>query len=410
MIHEIRIKNFFSIGDEVKLNFEAKPGGITYPELYLDAPFGKKMTKVAFLGGPNASGKSNILRAFSFIKELVTDRVSEKSLPYLPFFTKKKMVEGSEIEIRFCPEEDAEYLYYVSFLYDRIKEEKLSVTKLVTKRASTHDVFVRKWDGEKYFVKLDDSLANIKRIKDISGLVSEKENQKNSIVSLFSYLDEKDGELRKMAEYWEHIATNVPTMGNAESNRPLTVQASEILRDAKEHPDEYGDLISFLKRVDSSITEVYEHSGGENNSRKLYGLAHHYADATLNLLTITESNGTNRAICLIATILKALSNKNGGVAIIDEADVFLHPDIYDQIIEMFMSHSINKHNTQLIISSHNYTTLNSLDKQQIFLSEKNARGYTEVWRLDEIEGVDSRDNFYTKYLAGAYGAVPRGDD
>ena len=77
---------------------------------------------------------------------------------------------------------------------------------------------------------------------------------------------------------------------------------------------------------------------------------------------------------------------------------------------MFMSHSTNKHNTQLIISSHNYTTLNSLDKQQIFLSEKNTRGYTEVWRLDEIEGVDSRDNFYTKYLAGAYGAVPRGDD
>ena len=123
MIHEIRVKNFFSIGDEVKLNFEAKPGGITYPELYLDAPFGKKMTKVAFLGGPNASGKSNILRAFSFIKELITDRISEKSLPYLPFFTKKKMIEGSEIEIRFCPEEDAEYLYYVSFLYDRIKEE-----------------------------------------------------------------------------------------------------------------------------------------------------------------------------------------------------------------------------------------------------------------------------------------------
>ena len=48
-----------------------------------------------------------------------------------------------------------------------------------------------------------------------------------------------------------------------------------------------------------------------------------------------------------------------------------------------------------------------LDKKQIFLCEKEDYLNTEVYRLDEIEGVRNTENFFEKYLSGTYGATPR---
>lgn len=39
--------------------------------------------------------------------------------------------------------------------------------------------------------------------------------------------------------------------------------------------------------------------------------------------------------------------------------------------------------------------------------ERDEDGATELWRLDSMEGVESHDNFYAKYMAGKYGAVPK---
>ena len=47
------------------------------------------------------------------------------------------------------------------------------------------------------------------------------------------------------------------------------------------------------------------------------------------------------------------------------------------------------------------------DKYQIILTEKNEKGVSESWRLDEMIGVRADDNYYSKYIAGAYGAVPK---
>jgi hypothetical protein len=41
------------------------------------------------------------------------------------------------------------------------------------------------------------------------------------------------------------------------------------------------------------------------------------------------------------------------------------------------------------------------------LVEKDENCESTAWRLDEVEGVRNDDNFYAKYMAGAYGAVPR---
>jgi hypothetical protein len=40
------------------------------------------------------------------------------------------------------------------------------------------------------------------------------------------------------------------------------------------------------------------------------------------------------------------------------------------------------------------------------LVEKDADCLSQAYRMDSIEGIRNDDNFYAKYLAGTYGAVP----
>ena len=52
------------------------------------------------------------------------------------------------------------------------------------------------------------------------------------------------------------------------------------------------------------------------------------------------------------------------------------------------------------------TLMSDLSKYQIFLVEKNPECESEVYRLNDVEGVRSDDNLFKKYLAGSYGGVP----
>lgn len=76
------------------------------------------------------------------------------------------------------------------------------------------------------------------------------------------------------------------------------------------------------------------------------------------------------------------------------------------ILDLFFSEKHNPKNAQLIFSTHQELVLNKLMKEQILLVEKDNTLNTNAWRLDEVEGVRSDDNFFAKYMAGAYGAVP----
>lgn len=87
MIHDLKVKNFYSINGEVDISFVAKNGGITAPELYLDAPFDTKVTKIAFVGGPNGAGKTNLLRPIAFLQYMLVYSATSNdvgAIPYLP--------------------------------------------------------------------------------------------------------------------------------------------------------------------------------------------------------------------------------------------------------------------------------------------------------------------------------------
>jgi uncharacterized protein len=117
-----------------------------------------------------------------------------------------------------------------------------------------------------------------------------------------------------------------------------------------------------------------------------------------------ESEGTRSALALLTVILPVL--EQGGVIVYDQLDSDLHPHMLAAILELFADPTSNPKNAQVIFSCHSVEVLRLLQKSQVMLVEKDGLE-SQAWRLDSVEGIRSDENRAAKYLAGAYGAVPR---
>jgi len=406
MIHSFKVENFYSIKDEVEVNFVAKEKGITVPELYLDAPLEKKVTKVAFVGGANGSGKTNVLRVLAFVKFLM-DQIGNTTPGVMPFFPYALDAnKSSSISVIFSVDKN---LYEYEIVLDRymIYEERLFVTNLVSERATRKRVFSRFWSDDTYVVEISDLVKNLRGVKDIGAILATKENKTRTVIDLYTSLDEVDGFLREVKDYWSRMFTNVVSFGNLESEFSTSKLANDALKDINENDLSRGFSEKILRSADIGFNGITRFKmANDGNGLTLYGIEHKYNNKKFSFPTFEESTGTNRIVYLANEIAEILSREKGGVAVIDDMDAFIHPDVYEMLVEQFMSPSVNKNGTQLVMASHNYTTLNLLDKQQIILTERNEEGATESWRLDSVKGVESHDNFYAKYMAGKYGAVP----
>ena len=79
MIAEFRFRNFFSIKEEQILSFEPTADTFERDEYCIDVKEGVSLLKIATIYGANASGKTNILMALSFFKDLMTDVPKDKT-------------------------------------------------------------------------------------------------------------------------------------------------------------------------------------------------------------------------------------------------------------------------------------------------------------------------------------------
>lgn len=129
-------------------------------------------------------------------------------------------------------------------------------------------------------------------------------------------------------------------------------------------------------------------------------------DKTIRFDITMESQGTKWLLLLGAKILEALDN--GLPLIIDEIDACFHVLATKFIIQLFKDPVINKHNAQLILTTHNINLMDEkeLRKDQIWFIEKDSKGVSELYSLSEFDGVDEDVNFSEWYLAKRFGGIP----
>ena len=151
--------------------------------------------------------------------------------------------------------------------------------------------------------------------------------------------------------------------------------------------------------------------------RVLIALLFSFINVALDIVTpkfmqgvMDELEGKARILDVLSSVsapryVIILAISNGDIIFCDEIENGIHPFIIEKLISLFADKTINKNNAQIIFSTHQPYLLSELTKTQIFFTEKEDL-QTEIYRLDDVEGVRNDDNFYTKYLNGVYGGVP----
>jgi uncharacterized protein len=123
-----------------------------------------------------------------------------------------------------------------------------------------------------------------------------------------------------------------------------------------------------------------------------------------------ESSGTLR---LLESVVQAIPMlERGGLVLIDEIDASLHPLLTARLITLFQSKAVNRNGAQLVFTSHDATLLGLLDgdevlgRDQVWFTQKKPDGTSELFPLSDFKPRKEGENRMRRYLGGNYGAVP----
>jgi uncharacterized protein len=388
MIHKFSFSNFYSFKSDSEMDFTVNnhaPDTSSYTKTTND----NRITKLGAVFGHNASGKTNLLRVVPFIKWFITSSFNTKpdeEIPFKQFFFNKVTEKDTSFCVTFEFDKNI-YEYSLSLTTKKIKTEKL--------KENNKELFSRLWNDEKKIY-----VYNLKNY----GISKEFENLIRDNVSIISVGAQAKHALSiKIYKYWENIVTNITESGKSETDSNL-FEASKIYYNNPKLKDRAEKMILQFDLGLSKI-DVKERSIDKQKIYIPYG--GHVLKELKEMVALPfwdESHGTINLFSLLPKIFECL--ENGSVIILDEFDADLHPQMLPVLIDLFISSKHNPNNAQLIFSSHSPQILNELDKYQIYFTKKDDNCSSCTWRLSEVEGVRVDDNYYAKYISGAYGAVP----
>lgn len=385
MIRKITFENFYSFKDKQIIDFTtSKKKSSIYHQSFDD----KQITKIAGFVGPNNSGKTNITKLLGFLRYLITtpDRsdldLEEDDTGYKCFaFGSKK---ESFIEIEF---ETKEHLcsYFVKLTQTEILKEKLEIKKL-RKYSKPIEVFTRE-------------LSNIRLNKNlIKGVTSKRLSNIRKDVALIAFIRANYNEeiIDEVSEYFEQILTNVNEGGYVHTPEERMEFVARIYNEVPEFKKEVDE---FIKNFNLGI-EGFEinkiNKGFEVNA------IHKVKTKKMSLPIYYESRGTKSLFVDLLHII-ICTDSYGQILVLDEIEIGLHPEAVNKLVQ-FIAEKFSKEKKQFIFATHYYDFLKKFDSQQVYLVEKKKHA-SEVYRLDELK-VRPDENYYKKYLSGAYGAYP----
>ena len=391
MILEFCTTNYLSIKDELKLSFMATPLKESCSEpndLFPLADTGMSLVRSAVIYGANASGKSNVLKAFEFYKRFVTESFKNsqagEAIDVENFRLNATTVqEATSMEATFT---DGEFIYSYGFELDSqsVHEEWL-YKRACKKRAKDVEVFYREGDETSVHPKstLVQELVNKKMVRSNALLLSTAAqfNEPTSVSILKWLSDTMVVFCSEDEQLWKNAIRHL----DDESLR------KRIIAFAK-----YADLgIENITKTDDRI--VSDHKQYDDEGREVNNVAFAF--------NRNESEGTIKYFSLAYPIINALDN--GKRIVIDELDSKLHPLLVKRIVALFNDAQTNPKGAQLLFTAHDTFLLSAslFRRDQVWFTQKNSFGATELFSLAEYK-VRSTSPFEKDYLLGKYGATP----
>lgn len=424
MIIEFKVENFLSFKDLTTLSMVTARSFKEHKDTHTIVIDSKlSLLKSAVIYGNNASGKSNLLQAMDFMKEIILNSFrdallenSDRKFPLEKFaLSSKSEQESSFFELSFF-NNGTKYRYGFEIDYDKVVAEWLYHTtskEVYLFKRDLQNIEVNKSAFKEGLGKEDDVKENVLFISVLATLGKETSS---SIVEWFKkfniingihdrghkrYTIDKLKSDKNFLNWVLHFIKYLEISNLTTTEEDVNEIDIETLRE-KENDEDLINLLTSIHKIKSRQTKrdqlkTYHRKYDENNV---------LIDTISFNFDKQESEGTKKLLYLLGPWYDTL--KNGKVLIIDELDSRLHSHLTLRLIDFF--HKSNMKQAQLICAVHDISLLNkeTFRRDQIWFVEKNQFGASELISLADFktDTVRNKSAFDKNYLEGKYGAVP----
>ena len=394
MILKIEFENFFSIRDQVRIDFRAANINTALArELRHNVMDwnGVPVLKSVGLFGPNASGRSNIMKAVDFCCRLIQNSHLNNEgavFNFEPFKFDGWQEKPSKFLIDFVCD-DVEYEYSFELTRTKILSESL-YHYLVGRREK---VFVRNTNGKYSF-----GTGVISKPTDVVLNTSDK----NLFLSRASSMN------REIAQKLYRYFLNQFLLGLVNVNEMMVLDSfntyKKVILQALEICD--TDITDIEARKEQMPAPVAIPGQGELPFKLVdvlkFKTFHRNQKDVMFDLDMEESNGTRKLFQILIRLLDVVKNRKG--IMMDEFDMGLHTRLADFILDLIHA----SESSQLLFLSHNTNLIDvrRLRRDQIVFVNKSEDGATEVYSLHDFK--DFRENMDAEkgYIQGRFDAVP----
>lgn len=408
MLIEFRVKNFYSIQDEQVFSLVASSQKQHKSNTFQIKNEKLTLLKSVAIYGANAAGKSNLIKAFAVMNEIVIKSAvvqRDEKLPILPFLLGQNENEPTEFEMSFLTQ-GIRYRYGFSTTQDKIIKEWL----FAYPNGRVQQLFLRTYDEKNNEYTYEDrNLTGEKKLW-------EKSTRENTLF-LSTAIQLNNQQLKPVFDWFLLLGISRDSGDFANS---FNVTINTFQKQPKE-------LIDYLKAVDLDIENLkiekqdLEQEAPSNIPKEMREQFKQFSKVTRFKVKTThlnqkgqtidfnmdlESDGTQKFFTFLGPVLETL--RSGRILIIDELHNHLHPSMTRFIIELFHNDKINTKNAQLIFTTHETSVLSKdiFRKDQIYFCEKQNKA-TKIYSMSDFKGLRENIDYEKSYLLGRFGALPR---
>ena len=428
MFLDFTISNFRSIKDPQTISFEATNDS-HLEDYYIIKKDKYRVLKIATILGANASGKTNIIKAFGLLHELILEPCNNKNslIEYDKFALDTMFIDNDSImKVNFlCGEQ--KYYYEVHFnnrqvTYELLKRHPFGELKAHKVFERTTDIYsnvsILKWYGKYKSIPNSRILSsNLIHIRTVFGAF---QNTNVDIPWLKEIIDWFSSYMLPTIVpseqgIYRYITTQISKQEIDKKQVSLFLQKADIgVSDFVIEKETQNIPEDIIKRIlsDNDVPEELKNKLKHNPTTEDIKICfiHKGAQGGVPFEFKEESGGTKRYYELIGILMLLL--KGAHFVAIDELECRLHPDLYEHFITTYLN---NANESQMIFTTHMREFLDDkglFRDDSIWLTEKLDDGSTELYSLSDFGSDVIRDstNRFNMYKSGRLGAVPRIQD
>lgn len=393
-----------------------------------------KILKSAIIYGANASGKSNLIKALNYAKDIVTlgldnvetykkhFRLDKESINKPTIFEFELEIDNKFYSFGFSSllsekKIVEEWLYEIgkkvpAKIYERINNEitigkSLEKNKDIKKRFEIYIDDMKNQSNQLFLSEISNKNLDFKEVIIINNIFNWFEEK---LIILYphtefggkAFLNKNENLVKIFCEYLNKFDTGIINISSIEENFEDSLKH---LPEKVKKQIEKDVLNKKTKRVSIGDSKggLYTIYKDDNNELKVQKLGLIHSEEVDEIFELSdESDGTRRLFDLIPLI--RIFSKDFTI-VIDEFDRSLHPNLTKKFFELF--YSLNKDKTQLIVSTHESTLLDLqlIRRDEIWFVKKDKKGSSKTYPLNQFN-IRHDKKIDKDYLMGRFDAIP----